>query len=348
MSHNTTTTDYSYLVGGFRAYICPIIAIVGVIGNSFIILIFIKDKPRSRFSIYSIALAIANIITLIMNTFIDDFLGRGLYYATNHQFYFKLDTTSEFWCKSVEYISNTMYFTSSYLIVIFSIDRLLTIHKPIKFYSINHKRCALIACIIIYLLGIISNSPLLFVQTLMIDTSSRTNFTCRMISEHPIAKFTITFETIITFTIPFFLVLFLNLFICIHLWKLKINREALLPADSSRNRMEMGRVSGHLALSTAFLLLYLPMVCFVLTRLSQTLLHVDRHKPYAMSIIDLSRLFSSVKDITYAVNFFLYLIFLKNFRQRFLRVISTMYCKKMSPRTQRTVQRPENRRVRTF
>lgn len=339
MSNNTTITDYSNLVGSFRAYICPIIAIIGVIGNSFIVIIFLKEKQLSRFSIYSIFLAIANIITLIMNTFIDDFLGRGLYYATNHQFYFKLDTISTFWCKSVEYISNTMYFTSSYLIVIFSIDRLLTIHKPIKFYSIYHKHWALIACILVYSMGILSNSPLLFVQTLMVDTSSRTNFTCRMISEHPVAKFTITFETIVTFTIPFCLVLFLNVFICIELWKLKVNRTALLPADSSRNRMEMGRVFGHLALSTAFLLLYLPMVCFVLIRLSLTLSHVDRHKPYAMCIIDLSRLFSSVKDITYAVNFFLYLIFLRNFRHGFQRSICTVFCKKMSPRPS---DRPEN------
>ncbi|XP_018652268.1 putative peptide (allatostatin/somatostatin)-like receptor [Schistosoma mansoni] len=342
MLHNTTTIDYSQLVGGFRAYLCPIIAMIGVIGNSFIILIFLKEKPLSRFSIYSIFLAIANMITLIMNTFIDDFLGRGLYYLTNHQFYFKLDTISKFWCKSVEYLSNTMYFTSSYLIVIFSIDRLLTIHKPIKFYSIYHKHWALIACLLVYFIGIISNSPLLFVQTLMIDISSRTNFTCRMISEHPIAKFTIAFETIVTFTIPFCLVLFLNIFICIELWKLKVHRTALLPADCSRNRMEMGRVFGHLALSTAFLLLYLPMVCFVLIRLSQTLSHVDRHKPYAMNIIDLSRLFSSVKDITYAVNFFLYLIFLRNFRHGFQRLICTVYCKKVSSGSLHRPQRTED------
>ncbi|CAH8588666.1 unnamed protein product [Heterobilharzia americana] len=341
--HNTT--DCSYLVGSFRAYVCPIIAVIGLIGNIFIIAIFAQEKPRSRFSIYAISLSIANIITLVMNTFIDDFLGRGLSFATKHHFYYKLDTTSEFWCKSVEYISNAMYFTSSYLVVIFSIDRLLTIHQPIKFYSIYHKRWALVACIIIFLIGIISNSPLLSVQTLMSDPSSRTNFTCRMISEHPIAKFTIAFETIITFTIPFCLVLFLNTFICIQLWTLKVNRETLLPMDSCRNRTEMGRVFGHLALSTAFLLLYLPMVCVVLIRLRQTLLHIDRHKPYAVCIIDLSRFFSSAKDITYAVNFFLYLIFLRNFRQRFLHFIYRLCCKNEPPVYQSTLRRQHDSRL---
>ncbi|KAK4470812.1 hypothetical protein MN116_006330 [Schistosoma mekongi] len=337
MKQLNKTTDYSNLVGSFRAYISPIIAIIGILGNCFIIIIFLQEKMKSRFSIYSIFLAISNMIILIMNTLIDDFLGRGLYYATYQQIYFKLDTISIFWCKFVEYLSNTMYFTSSYLIVIFSIDRLLTIHQPITFYSIYHKQWAYIACIIIYLLGILSNTPLLYVQTLMIDKSSRTNFTCRMISEHPIAKFTITFETIITFTLPFCLVLILNIFICIQLWTLKMNRITLLPTDTSRNNMEMSRVFGHLALSTVFLLLYLPMVCFVLIRLSQTLLHVDRHKLYAMRIIDLSRLMSSVKDITYAVNFFLYLIFLKNFRQRFHHLIC---CKMISSRRLRILHRP--------
>uniref|UniRef100_A0AA85JC19 G-protein coupled receptors family 1 profile domain-containing protein n=3 Tax=Trichobilharzia regenti TaxID=157069 RepID=A0AA85JC19_TRIRE len=340
----SNTTDYSYLVGDFRAYACPIIAVVGVTGNIFIIVIFAQDRPYSRFSFYAISLAVANITTLTVNTFIDDFLGRGLSHATNHRLYYKLDVLSEFWCKCVEYISNAMYFISSYLIVIFSIDRLLTIHQPIKFYSTFHKRWALSACIIVFFVGIISNTPLLSVQTLVVDPSSRTNFTCRMISEHPVAKFTIAFETIITFTIPFCLVLFLNTFICIRLWKLKANRRALLPTDSSRNHMEMGRVFGHLALSTAFLLLYLPMVCVVLIRLNQTLNHMDRHKPYALCIIDLSRFLSSVKDITYAVNFFVYLIFLRNFRQSFWNIFRSMCCKQALTAPQLTLYRQEDKR----
>ncbi|KER29492.1 hypothetical protein T265_03871 [Opisthorchis viverrini] len=162
----------------------------------------------------------------------------------------------------------------------------------------------------------------IFAKTLMVDMDSRTNFTCRMIEEHPVAKFSVTFEVICTYTIPFCLVLVLNALIGFRLWQLKHERKHLFPKDYKNDRMEMGRVMGHLALTTAFLLLYMPVVCMVLIRLNVTLIRLDRHSPHALRIIDLSRLFSSVKDITYAVNFPLYLIFLRNFRHRFV----LMFC----------------------
>ncbi|CAH8537121.1 unnamed protein product [Dicrocoelium dendriticum] len=312
------SSDLSIHVGIFRAYFSPLVAALGLIGNAFIIAVFSMENPRTRFSIYAISLAIANAITLLTNTVFDDFLGRGLYYATNQKHYYKLDSTSEFGCKFVEYLSNVMFFTTSYITVIFSLDRLLTILRPIALYSIYHKRWAVGACITITLLGFISNTPLIFVQTLMVDVASRTNFTCRMIEEHTLAKFSVTFEVICTYAIPFCVVLLLNTLIFYRLWKLKHERRHLLPSDRIGDQLEMGRVAGHLASSTAFLLLYMPVVCFVVIRLHLTLVRLDRHSPYALSIIDLSRLFSSVKDITYAVNFPMYLIFLSNFRRRFV------------------------------
>ncbi|CAL8097853.1 unnamed protein product [Calicophoron daubneyi] len=317
---DSNASDYSALVGAFRGYVSPVIAILGILGNIFIIIVFIPESPRSRFSVYAMFLAVANGITLITNTLIDDFMGRGLHYATGQKIYYKVDSASEFSCKSVEYISNVMYFINSYILVIFSFDRILTIYRPIKFYSIYHKRYAILSCVIVYIAGFIANSPLLFVQTLVKDPASRTNFTCRMLEDHPVAKFTIGFEVVCIFAIPFFVVLILNSLICVQFAKLKHTRRRLLPADRIRSRLEMSRVTGHLAMSTAFLLLYLPMVCFVLIRLHITLTQVDRYTVYAQRIIDLSKFFSSVKDITYAMNFLLYMVFLKNFRKRFIRI----------------------------
>lgn len=313
-------SDYSNLVGAFRAYVSPVVAVCGLLGSFFIVVVFSLERPRTRFSIYAICLAISNSITLALNTIVDDFLGRGLFYATNQTWYFKLDATSQFGCKMVEYVSNSMYFTTSYIIVIFTLDRLLTVHKPIIFYSIYHRRWATVICAAVYLISLILNTPLIYVQRLVVDRRSRTNFTCRMIEDHPLAKFSITFEVIFTFTVPFFIVLILNCLIGAALWKLKHERKQLVPADRVRDQLEMGRVTGHLALSTVFLLLYMPMICLVLIRLHLTLIHMGRHTLYTLRIIDLSRFFSSMKDITYAINFPLYMIYLSNFRRRFLSI----------------------------
>lgn len=316
---------YNKWVGAFRGYVSPVVAAIGLVGSFFIILIFSREKPRTRFSIYAISLAVSSAICLLTNTIVDDFLGRGLFYITNHKHFYKLDSTSTFWCKSVEYTSNVMYFVTSYTVILFSVDRLLTLHQPFLFYSTHHKKWAGICCAVAWGIGFLLNSPLLFVQNLAIDANSRTNFTCRR-SDQALAKFTITFEVIFTFTIPFCIVLILNGLIYLKLWELKRDHSRLFPTDRSRSQLEMGRVAGHLALSTVFLLLYMPMVCAMLVRLNLSLIHLDIHSPRAIAAIDLSRLFSSVKDITYSVNFWVYLIFLRNYRSRFVQLFYSPCC----------------------
>ncbi|VEL35481.1 unnamed protein product [Protopolystoma xenopodis] len=320
LAHKLEPRDYSDLVGFYRAYITPWVFVVGLLGNISVLVTFGLESPGTRFSVYAMALATAHLVALIFNSLLDDFLGRGLLYLTHQRVAVKLDSFSDVGCKLMEYIPKVAYFAAAYILVVFSLDRLVTVHRPFQFYSIYHRRLAWLACLAIGLTSLVVNLPSLFVQRLVVDPISRTNFTCRMEEAHRLTNAVIGFHVFAIFTLPVGLVLLANLAIWRRLYQLRRRRRALMPAEPVHSRLEMARVSGHLALSTCFLLLYIPLVCLVLLRLYLTLSRVDRHDATALRIIDLSRLFSSLKDVTYAVNFFLYFAFLANFRKRFLRV----------------------------
>uniref|UniRef100_A0A0X3NVJ0 G-protein coupled receptors family 1 profile domain-containing protein n=1 Tax=Schistocephalus solidus TaxID=70667 RepID=A0A0X3NVJ0_SCHSO len=197
------SSDFSHAVGAFRAYASPIIAIAGLIGSLLIIIVFAKEKPRTRFSIFAISLAIAHSMSLILNTVMDDFLGRGLQFATGNQFTLKLDSTSTLACKLMEYFPNAMYFAASYLMVTFSLDRALTINRPLQFNSFFYRKYATLTCILVFVVGFLGNLPFLLIQKLQFNSAIPTNYTCVMNRDYPkMAKFAIVFSTLVTFFSP--------------------------------------------------------------------------------------------------------------------------------------------------
>ncbi|VDD75915.1 unnamed protein product [Mesocestoides corti] len=312
----TNSSDFSELVGMFRAYVSPVIAIAGITGNLLIIATFAREQPRTRFSVFAISLAIAHTVSLIVNTIIDDFFGRGLAYATDGRFFLKFDATSEAACKLLEFLPRMMYFVASYLVVVFSIDRTLAVYNPIKYHACRYQRQAIIACLVVVFIGAIGNTPTLVVQTLERQEGGCT--ACRMVHNETILKdFFIVSTTLVTFFIPVIAVFALNVVIVLRLWRAHQWRQT---AGVSGGAQEVGRITGHLAMTTCFLLLYIPLGFVVLVRLHYTLHHSEDYTPRATQVINLSKFFSSLKDIAYAVNCFIYAAFLGNFRARLVRL----------------------------
>ncbi|KAM7535349.1 hypothetical protein Aperf_G00000103914 [Anoplocephala perfoliata] len=277
------SSDFSALVGAFRAYVSPTIAVFGILGNILIVSIFWRENPRTRFSVFATSLAIVHTISLVFNTILDDFFGRGLDYATNGTFCIKIDATSRTNCKVFEYLPNTMYFASSYLVVVFSIDRVLTTYYPIKFYACLYCKQAVCSCLVVFLLGAAGNTPILVVRTLQ-------GGLCRMEREsHPqLADFAIVFSTVVTFFLPMILVFVLNLVIILRLWKAQRWRKMVVTGRWG-GIQELGRIAGHLGMSSCFLLLYLPLGVVVLMRLHISVTLGEKDTPRAIQIMLLMR-----------------------------------------------------------
>ncbi|CAH8526473.1 unnamed protein product [Schistosoma mattheei] len=358
----------------FRGYIIPIFIIFGIIGSSFVINSFysMQKLQPSRFNIYIIWITIFQIVDLITNTFLDDFLGRGLTWASDCKIFIKLDTISSFSCKIMNYIPYTAVLISNTLLVIFSIDRLLTTYKPIKFRGDIYLLLPRLFIIIIICISMLLYLPQLIYSDLTIhdNTSLIVNYTCQYVNSLYFGvQYSLYLSTIGGYMIPTILIAIINIIIILRLRYLIKNRQLLNSkhnsiihkkisidntnitttnnnsnnnsnSNSNNNTLnnrkyslsnqlilnpnkqltneyhnEMRRIIGHLMVTSIFLLFSIPLIVIIILRQKSDFHNYHIIYPiYVKRLIHLSRLFSSLTSIICSFNFFIFLIFLPNFR----------------------------------
>ncbi|CAH8495646.1 unnamed protein product [Schistosoma turkestanicum] len=216
----------------FRGYIMPAFIVFGIIGSSFVINSFysMQKLQPSRFNIYIIWITIFQIVDLITNTLLDDFLGRGLTWASDCSIFIKLDTISSFSCKIMNYVPYTAVLTSNTLIVIFSIDRLLTVYKPIKFrgdHCLALPRLSIIfticTCMLLFL-------PQLIYSDLVKNdnTSSLVNGTCQYVNSLYFGvQYSLYLSTVGGHITPTILIAIINMMIILRLRYLTKHRQLM-------------------------------------------------------------------------------------------------------------------------
>ncbi|CAH8547189.1 unnamed protein product [Schistosoma margrebowiei] len=229
----------------FRGYIMPIFIIFGIIGSSFVINSFysMQKLQPSRFNIYIIWITIFQIVDLITNTFLDDFLGRGLTWASDCKIFIKLDTISSFSCKIMNYIPYTSVLISNTLLVIFSIDRLLTTYKPIKFRGDIYLLLPRLFIIIIICISMLLYLPQLIYSDLTIHDNNSLigNYTCQYINSLYFGvQYSLYLSTIGGYIIPTILIAIINIIIILRLRYLIKNRQLL---NSRHNSMIHNKIS---------------------------------------------------------------------------------------------------------
>lgn len=311
-----SSARYDHLVNVYRAYVSPVVSVVGVLGNLFVLVVFLTEGRKTRFTIYCIALAVTDTTALVTNSLMDDFLGRGLKHLGYAEV--KFDTMSTPLCKFMEYIPNVAYFASSYILICFSFDRVLTIYNPVKFYSEHFLRGAIIVCCVTVGLSACINGPMAVSNRLVLEQGYSK---CTTPDSEIISQFALYLKVIFAFSVPTLAILVINGIIVTKIFVIHSARRRLL-SNPKENRMEMGRVVGHFVVSSMFFLLNLPLVIVMLLRLNSKPAGWHIHYPELYdNLVPLSRLVSSIKDINYGVNFFLYFAFLSMFRWRFLALL---------------------------
>ncbi|KAK4471470.1 hypothetical protein MN116_004896 [Schistosoma mekongi] len=344
----------------FRAYALPLFIIFGIIGNCFVINSFyaIQKLQPSRFNIYIIWIAIFQIVDLITNSFLDDFLGRGLTWASDCTVFIKLDTISSFTCKTMNYVPHTAVLISNTLLVIFSIDRLVTAYKPIRFRGDICLIIPRISIIFVICICLLLFLPQLIYSDLIINdnTSSLVNDTCQYVNSLYFGvQYSLYLSTIGGHILPTILIAIINIIIVLRLHVLTKTRYTLQGKFNSslhskhsddnqctNNRLnpryslssllllhhtrqqsneyhtfhnEMKRISGHLTVTSIFLLFSIPLVVVIILRQQSDFQNYANIYPnYAKRLVHLSRLFSSLSSIICSCYFPVFLIFLPNFR----------------------------------
>ncbi|KAK4471469.1 hypothetical protein MN116_004895 [Schistosoma mekongi] len=322
MTYNLTCfnsdTDFTYegvMMYRFRAYITPLIVIFGTTGNILVIIIFIimQKKSPCRFNSYVIGITIAQIMELLFNAFLDDFLGRGLAWLTRCNIIIKLDTYSLFLCKFFSYIPETSGLISTNVLVLFSIDRIITVFHPIKYRGDRHLRFVHLGIISIYIIGIILYLPTAINSGLV---TNHHNYTlCQFVDP---LKFSVQYNLYLSnigaTIIPTLIAFITTIIITVKLRKIFKERYEMCQ-HGDRNTNELRRIVGHLAMTTMFFILNIPLIIVVLLRQHSDYSYYNTLNPkYANKLKHLSKLFSSIKSINAAMEFPTFYTFLPSFR----------------------------------
>ncbi|VDL86320.1 unnamed protein product [Schistocephalus solidus] len=311
----------------FRAYIIPVLICIGVPANLFVLVIFIRLQQKSacRFNIYAIGIAVAHVFQCIFQALLDQFIGRGLWYASGCRLTFKLDIQSELNCKLVAYLPAAAQLLCATLLVSFTIDRTVTIFRPIHSRGDIHLAYAYFDVLGCFLLSFLIFIPAALFYTIVKNHGDKCS--CALSDPtSPGARYVILMSAFCSYTVPTFFILILNVLIC---YKVKdiVQGKQLGAKTSTRQKMERRRILGHLGVCSLFLLLSMPLVIVMAIRQHSDAMNYDQTDPaYHNEVVQLTKFFNSFTAIQYSSEIWVYLIFLPNVRSEAVRLLCGCKC----------------------
>jgi len=195
-----------------------IITLIGLIGHFLTIFVFIQKRFRKNSShIYMLCLAINNFVYLIIH--LSNF-------NTNNSS-FSLSDTHNLVCKSFTYLKYVLRFTSAYIIVAFTLQRLLVVWSP--FYAgFKSKKSAWLTVCIVFSLSCVLNSWSLFLF--------ENNNSCDVKKDYNNEYFLIILIYIVfILIIPILIITISNLIIISNIKKSKLKRKELTKMNCNNN-----------------------------------------------------------------------------------------------------------------
>nr|VZI36370.1 unnamed protein product [Spirometra erinaceieuropaei] len=270
-------------------------------------------------------IAVAHVFQCIFEALLDHFIGRGLWYASGCRLTFKLDIQSELSCKLVSYLPAATQLLSATLLVSFTIDRTVTIFRPIHSRGDIHLQYAQLDILACFLFSFISFIP----AALFYNIVDKGEGQCSCALSNPTspgARYVILMSVFCSYTVPTFVILILNVIIC---YKLKyiVQGKQLVAKASARQKIERRRILGHLGVCSLFLFLSLPLVIVMAIRQhSDAMQYSVSNSAYHQEVVQLTKFFNSFTAIQYSSDIWVYLLFLPNVRSEAIRLLCGCKC----------------------
>ncbi|XP_074660611.1 putative G-protein coupled receptor 139 isoform X2 [Tubulanus polymorphus] len=298
-----------YQIGRFIYRIFPVIGIiVATIGNTMcLILMNRKSLRESSASVYLSAIAVADTCTVY----------TGLLPAwLQAQFDINLAKRSTFICHLMEFLLYSVSEVAVWLVVALTIDRFISVVFPLKARYFCTKKKASVAIAIICALATIKNVHIFFTRGPVLDNAHRCQFL------EPFEYFEAFVRPWIAFTLYAFLPISI-IFACniaIVYTLIKIRKKKLVNQASKktdRNKRVNSMTGMFLAISLTFLCLITPSISVVISiPYWGTGMH-DRARLYLTLAVTEILVYSN-----HSVNFVLYCITGRRFREEFLKLCS--------------------------
>lgn len=291
-----------FVIGiNFFAYFTPVIFVMGLIGNGLSVAVFTtKNMRKLSASTYLASLSIADICALVFYVFIE-WLRRGLAYISPDLKLAFLDHNGP--CQVLLYLSYISRIMSSWIIVVFTIERFTGVCHPLKSFNRKSKR-------IIFGMLIASSFLVLYKPILSGEYTIRERTACGSNPHFSFESFVLDSVFAVSITlIPLVLITILNALIMRTLL-LRNNRQNDLFAEDTKIRLEFTLIL--LAISFFFIAFNLPYFVVWSRNFMKSQFLQDNHSRFVPGDIDY---WNGVLNITrtifymnYCVNFFLYSI----------------------------------------
>lgn len=203
----------------------------GIFGSIISILIFLSPRYRRQSShFYLLSLAISDLCFLIINLVEDTFRNHNQIYRSRINI---LDRSPPLICISVQYARNVTRLVSSWIIVSFTIERLLVVFHPLKRGLICRRKIARYVVFMLIVFSMLSNLNVPFHYGIVFGTNRTVNETiCDVLPEYRSIYMRFAIYTMISvYLAPMCIIGFVNLLICTKLW----TGTRLMDHDPARN-----------------------------------------------------------------------------------------------------------------
>lgn len=206
--------EYMSIFGPF------VLTTLGIVGNILSILIFLSPRYRRQSShFYLLSLALSDLCFLVINLIEDTFRNHNEMFQSQINV---LDRSPTFMCISAQYVRNSTRLLSSWIIVSFTIERLLVVFYPLKRADICRRKIARFVVFLLFLMSLLSNINVPFQYGITDRTTDdgKRKTICDILPDYRsiYMKFAIT-AMISVYLVPMCIIGLVNMLICCKLWQ---------------------------------------------------------------------------------------------------------------------------------
>ena len=287
----------------FKLVFVPAIVLFGIAGNILSFIVMSRPSYKTKpYSCYLRALAVCDSLTLLFTMlYMSDEICRELGHRSTC-FLPNLFTT-DILCKLVEFSRHVVYLMSSWLIVLFTIDRYLAVcHPLVRCISSQVRACALVL-FVAFLAMVTQSFRLQFIQHM-----PNRNQPCHAPIETRMNYYAwhyFGFSVLLRFFLPCLIIAVCNGLIVYYITALR---------RSQRAREGMRVRNANLAITTLFVVCGVFVVGLLPNALISTILYVSRQRTIYCHLMQLDQPFQVLRLLNYGINCVLYGMTGRHFR----------------------------------
>ncbi|XP_058462387.1 growth hormone secretagogue receptor type 1-like [Malaya genurostris] len=222
---------YAELLSVINFYYIPALVLFGSIGNVLSVLVFFKTKLKKLSSSYYLAaLGLSDTCYLF-----------GLFVPWLNLIDIKIYTL-EMYCQFFTFFSNLCSFLSVWFVVAFTVERFIAVLYPLKRQTMCTVRRAKIVISALTLIGVFISLPVIFFASPQFSPAMNETI-CDMPEEYKDQMTVFNYlDTILVFIVPFTVIVVLNTFTALTVWKFAgVRRTMTMPRSFGSNIRESRR-----------------------------------------------------------------------------------------------------------